>query len=187
MNQVIELEKPSEDKRGDRRERLRDFQSQLLERMQIAKASDIVSSNQLGVMIGQTRYLLNLRDAGEIVSVGKITQVPLTRDWYLGLLNLRGNLIGVIDIQRFQGQSKVELNPDCRVVAFSTDLAFNAGLLVSKVLGLRNVAEMSVQPLSFENRSIWIKQSYVDSSNQIWFELNLTNLIQDGDFLHIGL
>ena len=187
MNQVTELEKPSEDKRGDRRERLRDFQSQLLERMQIAKTSDVISSNQLGVMIGQTRYLLNLRDSGEIVSVGQITQVPLTREWYLGLLNLRGNLIGVIDIQSFRGQSKVELNSDSRVVAFSSGLAFNAGLLVSKVLGLRNVAEMRVQENTSENNSTWLRQSYVDSSDQIWFEISLANLLQDGDFLHIGL
>jgi len=72
-------------------------------------------------------------------------------------------------------------------VAFSSGLAFNAGLLVSKVLGLRNVAEMSVQENTSENNSTWLRQSYVDSSNQIWFEISLANLIQDGDFLHIGL
>lgn len=186
MTEQTALENKSEDKRGDRRERLRDFQSQLLERMQIARTSDVISSNQLGVMIGQTRYLLNLRDAGEIVSVGQISRIPLTRDWYLGLLNLRGNLIGVIDIQNFQGQQKVEITPDCRVVAFSSGLAFNAGLLVSKVLGLRNVAEMSIQQNSSENQSAWLRQSYVDNNNHIWYELSLAGLIQDGDFLHIG-
>jgi twitching motility protein PilI len=191
MNQVTDLEKTSGDKRGDRRERLRDFQSQLLERMEFARTSDVISSNQLGVMIDQTRYLLNLRDAGEIGAVGQITQVPLTQDWYLGLLNLRGNLIGVIDIQRFRRQPKVELNSDSRIVAFSTALGFNAGLLVSKVLGLRNVAEMTLQEESAEtqsdNKSAWLRNSYIDSSGQVWHELNLASLIQDGDFLHIGL
>jgi twitching motility protein PilI len=142
-------------------------------------------------MIGQTRYLLNLRDAGEIVSVGHISPIPLTRDWYLGLLNLRGNLIGVIDIQNFQGQQKIEMGPDCRVVAFSSSLGFNAGLLVSKVLGLRNVAEMSIQQdasdSQTENQSAWLRQSYVDNNNHIWYELSLAGLIQNGDFLHIGL
>ncbi len=188
MNQVTtaKLDKSSEEKRGDRRERLREFQSQLLERMQAARSSEAASANQLGVMIGQTRYLLNLREAGEIVSVGHITPVPLTRDWYLGLLNIRGNLIGVIDIQRFQGQPLVEINSDCRVIAFSTGLAFNAGLLVTKVLGLRNVAEMTAQQIGTDENG-WMQQSYVDGNAQTWFELNLSNLIQDGSFLHIGL
>jgi twitching motility protein PilI len=192
MSETTVLEKPSEDKRGERRERLRDFQSQLLERMQAAKTSDVVSSNQLGVMIGSTRYLLNLRDAGEIIAVSQITPVPLTRDWYLGLLNLRGNLIGVIDIQRFRGQLKIDMNSDCRIIAFSSSLAFNAGLLVSKVLGLRNVAEMRIQESSSEGQSsegqsTWLRQSYVDTNNQVWFELSLSALIQDNEFLHIGL
>jgi len=186
MKQVTALGNTADDKRGERRERLRDFQSQLLERMKAAKNSDVVSSNQLGLMIGPTHYLLNLRDAGEIVSVGQISQVPLTREWYLGLLNLRGNLIGVIDMQSFQGQSKVELNSDCRIVALSPSLAFNAGLLVSKVLGLRNVADMTIQQNSSENQPAWFRQSYVDNSGQIWYELNLGRLIQDADFLHIG-
>ncbi len=185
MNQVKTVEKTSEEKRGDRRERLREFQSQLLERMQVARSSEATSTNQLGVMIGDTRYLLNLKESGEIVSLGQITQVPLTRDWYLGLLNVRGNLIGVIDIQRFQGRSSVEATADCRVVAFSAGLAFNAGLLVTKVLGLRNVAEMTAQQAS--EPSAWKQQSYLDSNNQSWVELNLAQLIQDSDFLHIGL
>ena len=154
MSQTTELEKPSEDKRGERRERLRDFQSQLLERMQAAKSSDVVSSNQLGVMIGNTRYLLNLRDAGEIIAVSQITPVPLTRDWYLGLLNLRGNLIGAIDIQCFRGQPRIELNSDCRIVAFSSSLTFNAGLLVSKVLGLRKLSRLTLLSLFINNETL---------------------------------
>ncbi len=191
MNQVTSLDSPKEDKRGDRRERLRDFQSQLLERMQIARSSDAVSTNQLGVMVGKTRYLLNLREAGEIVAVGQISPVPLTRDWYLGLLNLRGNLIGIVDIQRFQGQDKVEVDVESRIIAFSSGLSFNAGLLVSKVLGLRNVGEMSAienpHDHSPSDQPFWLKKSYEDSNNQVWFELSFANLIQDSNFLHIGL
>ena len=186
MSQVTALDKPSEDKRGERRERLRDFQSQLLERMQGAKTGAAITSNYLGVTIGQDRYLLNLREAGEILSVGQISHVPLTRDWYLGLVNVRGNLIGVVDIQRFRGQPGIEMNGDCRVIAFSTALGFNAGLLVSRVLGLRNIADMTVQQDSPDNSSAWLHQRYLDNNNQIWHELSLATLIQDGDFLHIG-
>lgn len=186
MSQVKALERSSEEKRGDRRQRLREFQSQLLQRVQVARSNEVTSSNQLGVMIGQTRYLLNLRDAGEIVSLGPISEVPLTRDWYLGLLNIRGNLIGVIDIERFQGQPKIELNTECRIVAFSGRLTFNAGLLVSKVLGLRNVEQMHLQQQKVQQQASWLQRSYIDEHEQHWFELDLTQLIQDHDFLHIG-
>src|SRR3569832_818938 len=88
-----------------RRTRLREFQSQLVERMQAARSGVDTRINQLGVMIGQDRWLLSLQEAGEIISVGAITAVPLTHDWFLGLSNIRGNLISVIDFARFQGQA----------------------------------------------------------------------------------
>lgn len=181
------LKNLGEDKRSKRRAQLREFQSQLLKRVELARISDVASSNQLGVMIGQTRYLLNLREAGEIVSVGKIYQIPLTQKWYLGLLNIRGNLIGVVDIDAFQDQLGVEMTSDCRVITFSDSLAFNAGLVVTKVLGLRNVAEMKVQPQFANNNSSWIQRRYLDTNNQVWHELSLTNLINDSHFLHIGV
>lgn len=186
MSQLKALAPSSEEKRSERRQRLRDFQSQLLARMQAARGNAVSSTNQLGVMIGQTRYLINLRDAGEIVSMGQIFPVPLTRRWYLGLRNIRGNLVSVIDIQRFQGQSMVEIGADCRIIAFSAKLTLNASLLVSKVLGLRNVSEMRLLESTADQPVAWLQRSYVDDQNQHWFELSLAKLIKDSDFLHIS-
>src|SRR5437870_8484442 len=76
-----------------RRSRLREFQSHLLERMQAARSGADAKQNQLGLLIGQQRWLLGLQEAGEIVAVDSITKVPLTQDWYLGLSNIRGTLI----------------------------------------------------------------------------------------------
>src|SRR5881392_1220105 len=80
-----------------RRARLRQYQVQLLERMQAARNNSGARVNQLGVQIGAERYLLDLTQAGEIVALGQLTAVPLTQPWYLGLCNIRGNLVGVID------------------------------------------------------------------------------------------
>lgn len=172
-----------------RRTRLREFQTQLVERMQAARSGVDTRVNQLGVMIGQNRWLLNLQEAGEIVSVGAITQVPLTQDWFLGLANIRGNLISVIDFARFQGHAPTQLDKDCRIVAFAPGLSFNSGLLVSRVMGLRNIAEMELQVgnSSAADATPWATQRYVDNGSQAWTELNLSLVIQDPQFLHVGL
>jgi twitching motility protein PilI len=169
-----------------RRMRLREFQAQLVERMQAAKSGAQAQANQLGVMIGQTRWLLNLQEAGEIVSVGTITKVPLTQDWFLGLTNIRGNLISVVDIARFQGTASTPIEKDSRIVAFASSLQFNSGLLVSRVMGLRNTAEMK-QSDANASASPWSNASYVDRDSQLWRELNLSLIVQDPQFLHVGL
>lgn len=171
-----------------RRTRLREFQAQLVERMQAARSGVDARVNQLGVMIGHNRWLLNLQEAGEIVSVGAITQVPLTQDWFLGLANIRGNLISVIDFARFQGQALSQLEKDCRIVAFAPGLSFNSGLLVSRVMGLRNVAEMELQLDNLPaDAAPWATRRYIDNESQVWTELSLSLIVQDPQFLHVGL
>jgi twitching motility protein PilI len=175
-----------------RRTRLREFQAQLVERMQAARSGVDARVNQLGVMIGPDRWLLSLQEAGEIVSVGTVTHVPLTQDWFLGLTNIRGNLISVIDFARFQGHAPTPVDKDCRIVAFAPALSFNSGLLVSRVMGLRNIAEMELQPESGEAggdaaATPWSTKRYVDRDSHTWSELSLAQIVQDPKFLHVGL
>lgn len=172
---------------GARRTRLREFQMQLVERMQAARAGAGSHVSQLGVQIGSRRCLLNLQEAGEIMAVGGITKVPLTQDWFLGLANVRGTLITVVDFARFLGQGPTPIERDSRIVAFSPSLSFNSGLLVSRVLGLRNVSEMQTQTEAVENAAPWAAQQYVDKESQVWTELNLSLIVQDPQFLHVGL
>lgn len=171
---------------GARRTRLREFQAQLVERMQAARSGVETRINRLGVMIGPNRWLLDLQEAGEIVSVGTITKVPLTKDWFLGLSNIRGNLISVVDFAQFQGFAPTVIDQETRIVAFAPALSFNSGLLVSRVLGLRNVAEMEPKSNS-EAGASWSIQRYLDNESQVWTELDLSLVVQDPQFLHVGL
>lgn len=170
-----------------RRTRLREFQTQLVERMQAAKTGVDTRVSQLGVMIGQRRWLLSLQEAGEIVSVGAITKVPLTHEWFLGLSSIRGNLISVIDFAQFQGQGTTAIDKESRIVAFAPSLAFNCGLLVTRVLGLRNVADMELQSSPEDVGASWSSQNFVDRDQHVWTELNLSLVVQDPQFLHVGL
>jgi twitching motility protein PilI len=172
---------------GTRRTRLREFQANLVERMQAARSGADTHTSQLGVMIGQSRWLLNLQEAGEIVSVGNITKVPLTQDWFLGLTNIRGNLISVVDLGRFRGGAPSQIDKGSRIVAFAPSLSFNSGLLVTKVLGLHNVDEMKLQKNEGSEQTPWAAQSYVDNDAQVWTELNLSLVVQDPQFLHVSL
>ena len=98
--------------------------------MQAAREQTEARDNQLGVLIGQRRWLLNLQETGEVVPVTATTKVPLTQDWYLGLVNIRGNLISVIDFARYLGLAQTDIEPASRIVTFAPALGVNCGLLV---------------------------------------------------------
>jgi twitching motility protein PilI len=167
-----------------RRTRLRQYQEELLERMQAARSSTGARTHQLGVEIGGERYLLDLLDAGEIVPVPALTSVPLTQPWYLGLANIRGSLIGVVDLARFfsgqrdaqRGQQGSEHTAAARLVTFAPALGLPCGFLAGRVHGLRQLADMRPQ----DGR-------LVDADGNAWTPLALAVLAQDERFLQVGL
>lgn len=173
--------------RAGRRARLRDYQTHLVDRMQAARSGADIHRNQLGVMIGASRFLLDLKQAGEIMAIAGITPVPLTQDWYRGLVNVRGNLIGVIDLARFQGGEATVVTKDSRIIAFAPLLGFNCGLLVSRVFGLRSSDDMALKnPAAAADKASWLGRQHVDQEAQEWTELDLSLITRDSRFLHVG-
>ena len=158
-----------------RRTRLRQYQVQLLERMQAARSNSGARINHLGVQIGAQRILLDLTQAGEIVPVSPVTTVPLTQPWYLGLANIRGNLVGVIDLARYLKLGETGSGQDARFVTFAGALGFNCALLVSKVYGLRHAGDMRQHGDQLR-----------DADANEWDVLDLAALARDPRFLQIG-
>jgi twitching motility protein PilI len=162
-----------------RRTRLRQYQEELLERMQAARTGSGARTHQLGVEIGGERYLLDLLEAGEIVPVPALTGVPLTQPWYLGLANIRGSLVGVVDLARFfglQDGAPAVSGSAGRLVTFSPSLGMPCGFLATRVHGLRQAADMTPQ----DGRLI-------DADGNAWTPLALAALAQDERFLQVGL
>ncbi|MGD9941723.1 MAG: chemotaxis protein CheW [Burkholderiaceae bacterium] len=125
------------------RQNLRDFQARLSERLKQA-ASGSMQAARLGVQIGGQRLLIELSEAGEIVGVpAVVAPVPLTRDWFKGLVNLRGSLYGVADLARFCGGEPTPTTKESRLVALAARLNLNSAILVDRMLGLQNPDAMT--------------------------------------------
>jgi twitching motility protein PilI len=159
-----------------RRTRLRDYQAQLLARMQAAQSGAAEAHHQLGVAIGAQRYLLELTEAGEIVAPGTVVGVPLTQPWYLGLANVRGSLLGVIDLARYADPGAGAAGPDARLVSLAPRLGFNCALLVTRVYGLRRAGAMES-----------VGAGLRDAEGQVWTPLSLAALVREERFLHVAL
>jgi twitching motility protein PilI len=176
---------PAEPKGAERRNRLRRYQAQLLERMHAAQRGAVAAGRQLGVQLGEVRCLLDLTQVSEIVPLQPVTPVPLTHDWYLGLANIRGNLTGVVDLARYCGEPAVPPTGDCRIVTFAPALGLHGALLASRVLGLRNVEDMQADA-SDPAVSPWCAQQYTDQDGQRWTRLDLAQLVREERFLQVG-
>ncbi|MEO8936308.1 MAG: chemotaxis protein CheW [Burkholderiaceae bacterium] len=177
-----------------RRERLREFQAVLSDKLLRAQSAPL-TVHRLGLQIGPHRLLVDLADAGEILVVPDITPVPLTKSWYLGLANVRGNLLGIVDLSLFAGGPATPLDKESRILAFSTDLHFSAGILVSRMLGLRSAADLVVRTgpdagqgaaASPDLFSPWVRALMTDARDVHWQELDLGALAADERFVDVA-
>ncbi len=164
---------------------LREFQQNLVHRLSEAAAATEAPSARLGVEVGGDNWLLRLEEAGEVMPVPPIAAVPLTRPWYRGLTNIRGNLYSVVDFAAFQGGQDTSITPDSRLILVSDRFSMAAALLVGRMLGLRNINALERQ----ENAPLreWEAGHYRDADGQVWRELGMSGLVYHNDFLQAGL
>ena len=161
---------------------LRDYQRDLSERLRSAAAGRIAS--RLGLQVADEAWLVNLGEAGEVLPVPPITPVPLTRPWFRGVANIRGNLYSVVDFPAFLGRTPVLLGDRARLLLLGERFRLAAALLVDGSLGLRNPAQLQRRE---EAPGAWSRAAYMDKEGRPWNELDLPQLAQHPDFLSVGI
>lgn len=57
-----------------------------------------MSATVLGLLIGDDRYLVHMKEINEVIQVPEIVPVPLTHPWFLGIINVHGTLYGITDL-----------------------------------------------------------------------------------------
>lgn len=165
---------------------LRTFQQELASRLATKTAAQVESS-RLGLACGGERWLVRLADAGEVVTLPEIVPVPLTKPWYLGVANIRGNLYSVVDFGRYLGREAPGTASQSRLVLFGPRAGeINAGLVVTRVMGLRNVAELAPAAAP-QGAPAWYAQRWMDGDGNAWQEIDLAALARDPSFLQVGL
>ena len=161
---------------------LRDYQRDLAERLRSAQGS--ANASMLGVQVDDEAWLVDLREAGEVIPVPPITPLPLTRPWFKGVTNIRGNLYSVVDFAASLRKRPVAPGDQPRLLLLGDRFGLGAALLVDRSLGLRNPAQLERRKGALPE---WARAQYADAEGRLWKELDLTQLVQHPDFLGVGV
>jgi twitching motility protein PilI len=182
-----------------KREALRELQTRLAKRLQTAQ-SEGLSVSWLAVRAAGHNYLLPLAQSGEIVALSALQQAPYTKPWFLGVLNIRGNLFGVVGLADFVRASgapapgpvtaTTTATPtaplEASVVTLNTGLEVNCGLQVDSLAGLRGADAFASSSAAAPGAPEFFGLCFVDTEGQRWQEINLRALSRFAPFLSIG-
>ena len=163
---------------------LREFQESVVARLRSLPATH-TTNTKLGIQVGDSAWLVDLTDVSEVLPVPGLIDVPLTRRWFKGVANIRGNLFSVVDLPGFLGDEPVQVNVSSRLLLIHPRHIVNSALLVNRMLGLRNVENMTeVAPA--DPAVPWCGPTRRDADGRDWRELKLTDLVQQTPFLQVG-
>lgn len=168
-----------------RKTSLREFQQNVAQRLRDLASRKTVAS-KLGFQVGDENWLVTLSDVSEVIPVPATIPVPLTREWFRGVANIRGKLYSVADFASFQGHAAIGPGMDRRVILISERLIEGSGLMVTRMLGLRNPELFTPENADDAETRPWVRSRLRDESGKVWNELDLPALAGNLQFLEVG-
>jgi twitching motility protein PilI len=115
------------------------------EQLSLAHASDTPEKLEapglwrgIGFRAGSRLFVSGIDEISELLAVPAMTQVPGTQAWLMGVANVRGNLVPVIDLARFLFGERTQHTERTRLLIVRQG-GGNVALVVDEVFGQRTV------------------------------------------------
>ncbi len=108
-------------------------------------AEDTTNDRYLTFVIEDEVYGVEITSIKEIISICAITKVPCTEHYIEGIINLRGEVIPVIDVRKRFGKPSIEYN-DLTCIVVIQYASFSLGLIVDNVEEVIHIDESNVLP-----------------------------------------
>ncbi|MGE5396819.1 MAG: chemotaxis protein CheW [Chitinophagales bacterium] len=108
--------------------------------------------------LDKEEYGVDISRVQEIIRVPAITALPGTPEYVLGVTNLRGSIIPIVDTRKKFGRANIEISDEARVIVQEIN-GNKVGLIVDDV---REVVKISVnQVVPADNVGIGIRADYL--------------------------
>ncbi|HEB93316.1 MAG TPA: chemotaxis protein CheW [Gammaproteobacteria bacterium] len=134
------------------------------------------------------KYGINVMQVQEVLRVSEIAPVPGAPDYVLGIINLRGNVVTVIDTRKRFGLIPKEMDDSTRIVIIESDDQV-VGILVdsvAEVVDLR-VSEMEAAPNVGTEESAKFIQGVASHDNELLILVDLNRLLTDEEWAEMML
>lgn len=139
----------------------------------------------IGFRIGQENFVAHRDQVREVLMLPEsMTRVPGASRWMLGIANLRGHLLPLIDLKMFLGSGRTSLRRVTRVISVNhRDVP--AGLVVDEVQGFRRFSDgefVEKWPQTAVRCDRYIEGAY-ERGQDLWPIFNFYDLLESNTFL----
>lgn len=129
--------------------------------------------------LGEKHYIADMNQVGEVLTKPDLTTIPGVKSWVLGVSNIRGRLVPVVDLAAF---FRLDHEVDARRQRIITVEVGDSyiGLLVDQVFGMRHFNSLDfedgVVQVADNPVELFVSGSYSDNQNK-WAVVDLFKLL----------
>jgi len=142
-----------------------------------------------GIILDLAGYnvVLPITDALEVLNVpASYALVPGAKKWVIGVANIRGNLLPILDLKSFLFDDKTEMSSRSRILVIEKS-GLHAGILLDQVIGMRYFPEN--KEVASENIPNEIKPYIItafDIEGVVWHVFDIEKLTDNEHFRRAG-
>ena len=101
---------------------------------------------------------------------------------------MRGRLVGVVDLPNLAGRAPLTPELAQQLLVFGTALNVNAGLLITRAFGLRNLKDLrTLDSAPADAATPWLGRRFAEADGSVLAELDLARLVTSELFTAIGV
>lgn len=169
---------------------LRDLEARTLKGLAGMPALDLVKQEWVGVgfRVGDSKLIAPMSEVKEILDLPEYTTVPGVKSWVVGVANVRGNLLPIMDMKNFLLGEDVKHRQKARVIVIDYK-GFNTGLIVEEVYGMRHFRDSDETPdiPEVHNDILPYIGGAFKQDDEHWPIFDFNEMAQDERFSHASL
>ena len=142
----------------------------------------------IGFAVGDRRLVTSMADISEVMHCPKLARVPGAKEWLMGIANLRGALLPVVNLHGFLRDQPAALDRDSRILVIEHNEILS-GLAVEEVFGVKHFLEEQRRPESAASVS-WLSPYVVGGfrvARESWEVFDVHTLIAAPAFMQVAV
>jgi twitching motility protein PilI len=137
----------------------------------------------VGYRVGQRRLASGFDEVVEILAMPPVTAVPGAQPWMLGVANIRGNLLPIVDLKQFLEGERTVLHEGQRVLVVRQP-GGNVAVTIDELFGQRSFVEeqkIEAAPLADGRYANFVERAYRLGEHE-WGVFSLDRLARTPEF-----
>ena len=112
------------------------------------ETTDNTKKQYIVVQIGNEKYGMDIGYVDNIIRMQKITRVPKAQSYFMGIINLRGEIVSVMSVRKKMGLEDDVFTNASRIIILQSEEKGLIGVIVEEVCEVVTLNDSEIEPVT---------------------------------------